>query len=171
MTTLTIQGLPGGSDSKESACNVGDLGSIPELGRSPGGSHGHSLQYSCLENSHGQRSLGQKKSEMIEWLNTYTVDKKQVFFFSFLDRLLKSNLSLFRSRPIGKNKTKKLLSFEWKKHRFWFHQFIMVFYIKTHLLKLIFILSGPEHIQNFFLNTCPDFFFSLTKIFNFLCLC
>ena len=46
-----ILGLPGGSDSKESACNVGDLGSIPGLGRSPGGGHGNPLQYSCLENS------------------------------------------------------------------------------------------------------------------------
>ena len=42
----------------------------------------------------------------------------------------------------------------------------MVFYIKTHLLKLIFILSGPEHIQNFFLNTCPDFFFFFNKNFQ-----
>ena len=42
-------GFPGGSDGKESACNVGYLGSIPELGRSPGGGHGSPLQYSCLE--------------------------------------------------------------------------------------------------------------------------
>ena len=40
-----------GSDGKESACNVGDLGSIPGLGRSPGGGDGKPLQYSCLENS------------------------------------------------------------------------------------------------------------------------
>ena len=50
-------GFPGNSDGKESACNVGDLGSIPGLGRSPGGGHGNPLQYSCLENPHGQRSL------------------------------------------------------------------------------------------------------------------
>ena len=43
-------GFPGGPDSKESACNVGDLGLIPGLGRSPGGEHGNPLQYSCLEN-------------------------------------------------------------------------------------------------------------------------
>ena len=42
-------GLSGGLDGKESACNAGDLGSIPGLGRSPGGRHGNSLQYSCLE--------------------------------------------------------------------------------------------------------------------------
>ena len=41
-------GFPGGSEVKASACNVGDLGSIPESGRSPGGGHGNPLQYSCL---------------------------------------------------------------------------------------------------------------------------
>ena len=44
-------GFPGGSDSKESTCNAGDLGSIPGLGRSPGGGNSYSLQYSGLENS------------------------------------------------------------------------------------------------------------------------
>ena len=42
--------FPGGSDSKESACSVGDTGSISESGRSPGEGNGNSLQYSCLEN-------------------------------------------------------------------------------------------------------------------------
>ena len=49
--------FPGSSDGKESACNVGDMGLIPGLGRSPGGGHGNPLQYSCLENPHGQRRL------------------------------------------------------------------------------------------------------------------
>ena len=44
-------GFPGGSDGKESACIVRDLGSIPGLGRSPGEGNGNPLQYSCLENS------------------------------------------------------------------------------------------------------------------------
>ena len=44
-------GFPGGSDSKEFACNVGDLGSIPGLGRSLGEGNGNPLQHSCLENS------------------------------------------------------------------------------------------------------------------------
>ena len=43
-------GFSGGSDGKESACNAGDLGSIPRLGRSPGVGHGNPLQYSCLGN-------------------------------------------------------------------------------------------------------------------------
>ena len=43
--------FPGGSDGKESACNAGDPGSIPGLGRSPGEGNGYLLQYSCLEKS------------------------------------------------------------------------------------------------------------------------
>ena len=50
-------GFPGGSDGKESTCNEGDRGLIPELGRSSEGGHGNPLQYSCLENPHEQRSL------------------------------------------------------------------------------------------------------------------
>ena len=50
-------GFPGNSDGKESTCNVGDLGSILGLGGSPGGGHGNPLQYFCLENPHGPRSL------------------------------------------------------------------------------------------------------------------
>ena len=49
-TLWAILGLPGGSEVKVSACNVGDLGSVPELGRSPGEGNGNPLQYSCLEN-------------------------------------------------------------------------------------------------------------------------
>ena len=44
-------GFPGGSDSKASVCNAGNLGLIPGLGRSPGEGNGNPLQYSCLENS------------------------------------------------------------------------------------------------------------------------
>ena len=50
LTRFRTLGFPGGSDGKESACNVGDLGSIPGLGRSPGGGLGNPLQYLCLEN-------------------------------------------------------------------------------------------------------------------------
>ena len=50
--------IPGGSDGKEFTCNTGDLGLISGLGRSPGEGNGYPLQYSCLENSTGQRSLG-----------------------------------------------------------------------------------------------------------------
>ena len=57
LPTPVFLGFPGGSDGKESACHAGDLGSIPGLGRSPGGRHGNPLQCSSLENPHGHRSL------------------------------------------------------------------------------------------------------------------
>ena len=69
-------GFSSGSDGKESICNAGDLDSIPGLGRYPRGGHGNLLQYSCLENPHGQRSLvgsspwGRKESDMTERLST-----------------------------------------------------------------------------------------------------
>ena len=47
---MILLGFPSGSDGKEFTCNAGDLGSIPGLGRYPGGGHGNPFQYSCLEN-------------------------------------------------------------------------------------------------------------------------
>ena len=67
-------GVPGGSDGKESACSAGDPGSIPGRGKSSGGGHGNPLQYSCLENPRGHRSLagcspwGHKESDTTERL-------------------------------------------------------------------------------------------------------
>ena len=64
-------GFPGGSVSKESACNAGDLGSIPGLGRSPREGNGYPLQYSCLQNSMepgGLQSMGSQESDTIERL-------------------------------------------------------------------------------------------------------
>ena len=55
-------GFPCGSAGKESACNAGDLGSIPGLGRSPGEGKGYPLQYSGLENSMDYTVLGVVKS-------------------------------------------------------------------------------------------------------------
>ena len=51
LSTLLLLGFPGGSDGKQSACNVGDMGSVPGLGRSPGEGKGYPLHYSDLENS------------------------------------------------------------------------------------------------------------------------
>ena len=68
---------------KNAPANVGDSGSIPELGRSLGGKHGNPLQYSCLENPHGQRSLagyrswGCKELDMIEQLNAHKETKEK----------------------------------------------------------------------------------------------
>ena len=50
MYLLCNMGFPGGSDGEESACNAGDLGSIPGAGRSPGEGNGNPLLYSFLEN-------------------------------------------------------------------------------------------------------------------------
>ena len=69
-------GFSGGSVGKESACSVGDLDSIPGLGRPPGGGHVGRLQYSSLENPHGQRNLagyspwGHKELDTAERLST-----------------------------------------------------------------------------------------------------
>ena len=57
LPTPVFLGFPDDSDGKESTSNAWDLGLIHGLGRSPGGKHGNTLQYSCLENPHGQRSL------------------------------------------------------------------------------------------------------------------
>ena len=58
-----------GSDGKESACNAGDLGSIPGLGRSPGEGKGYPLQYSGLENSMDYSVHGVTKSQT--WLSDF----------------------------------------------------------------------------------------------------
>ena len=79
-------GFPGGSDGKESSCSMGDMGLIPGLGRSPGGGHGNPLQYSCLENPHGQRNLvgyspwGCKESDTTERLSIHSTFKFNLFF-------------------------------------------------------------------------------------------
>ena len=76
LPTPVFLGFPGGSDGEESACNAGDPCSIPGLGRSPGGGHDNPLQYSCLENPHGQRSLagysqwGRKELDSTERVST-----------------------------------------------------------------------------------------------------
>ena len=68
--------IPWWLSGKESACNAGDLGSIPGLGQSPGGGHGNPHHYSYLENLHGQRNLavyspwGRKESDTTERLST-----------------------------------------------------------------------------------------------------
>ena len=58
-----VLGFPCGSAGKESACNVGDLGSVPGLGRSPGEGKGYPLQYSGLKNSMDYIVHGVAKSQ------------------------------------------------------------------------------------------------------------
>ena len=65
-------GFPRGSVGKESTCNAGAAGLIPGLGRSPEGGHGNPLQYSCLENPHGQRNLvGYRVAKGKTWLSNW----------------------------------------------------------------------------------------------------
>ena len=80
-----MMGFPGNSDGTEFVFNEGDLGSLPRLGRSPGGGHGNPLQYSCLENPPGQKNLagysprGREKSDRTEQLSTaHIINKKNL---------------------------------------------------------------------------------------------
>ena len=89
MHVLLIVGFPGGSDDNESACNVGEPGSIPGLGRSPGEVNGNPLQYSCLENPmdrgawqstvHGVAKSWTQLSNFT--ITAYLVTKYYFFFF------------------------------------------------------------------------------------------
>ena len=85
----------GGSDRKESACNVGDLCLIPRWGRFSGEENGNPLQYYCLENPHGQRSLvgyslwGRKEVDTTERLH-----------------FTSSTVSLFNHNHTGDRKTR-----------------------------------------------------------------
>ena len=77
LPTPVFLGFPCGSDGRKFTFNAGDQGSIPGLEKSPGGDHSNSLQYSCLENPNGQRSLagyspwGLKESDMTERQSTH----------------------------------------------------------------------------------------------------
>ena len=99
----------GGSSGKESACDVGDLGSIPGVGRSSGGGHGNPFQYSCLEKPHGQRSL----AGYIPW------GCKEL---DMTERLYKHILGL-----VGLHRTFQLLRHHWMGHRFGLLWFWMVY--------------------------------------------
>ena len=96
MNMSKLQGFPGGSDGKESTCNMGDLGSIPGSGRSPGGWHGNPVQYSCLENPHGQRSLtgyspwGCTESDTIEMSKWQEIVEERGAWCATVHRVAKS---------------------------------------------------------------------------------
>ena len=72
MVVILVIRFPGGSVVKKPPANAEDMSSIPGLGRSPGEGNANPLQYSCLEKSHGQRSLagyspwGHKESDTTE---------------------------------------------------------------------------------------------------------
>ena len=167
--SLSIQNF-GGSVSKEFTWNAGDLGLIPELGGSPGGGHGNPLQYSCLENPHGQRSLAgyspwghwESMTEQLSTAHPYLIisgPKKPAGTFSML--------------PVN------LLSQT--------HQFVRLFYFSTLLQTTILSNFPPLHnkdhifsnLQNqlspsfqdspaFIFNGLPDFINRLLKAFLLL---
>ena len=95
---LLILWLPGGSDGKASAYNARDLGSVPGSGRSSGEGNVNPLQYSCLEKSHGQRSLegcspwGRWGSDPTEWLH---------FHFHALEKEMATHSSVLAWRIPG----------------------------------------------------------------------
>ena len=99
--TFLFMSFPGGSDGKESACNMGDLDLIPGSGRSPGKGHGNPLQYSHLENRRGQRSLVGcspwclKESDMTQQLSTHTSFQKSSQLFSLSHKARLSQTDCF----------------------------------------------------------------------------
>ena len=78
LTKVSTWGFPGGLAGKESACNEGDLGLIPGLGRSPGERKGYPLQYSGLENSMDY-SMGSQRVRH-DWV-TFTLSHMYLLFF------------------------------------------------------------------------------------------
>ena len=88
-----VGGFLGASDGKESTCNMGGLGLIPQLESSPGEGNGNLLQYSCLGNPHGQRSLvgyrpwGHKELDMPEQLRTAHTAGRETICLEMLEEL------------------------------------------------------------------------------------
>ena len=91
LVSLPSQGFPGGSDSKEAACNAGDLNLIPGWERSPGEGNGYPVQYSYLENSMDKAAwwatvCGVSKS----WTQLKRLTLSLVFLYSNHERILKN---------------------------------------------------------------------------------
>ena len=88
------------SAGKESACNAGDLGSIPGLGRSPGEGKGYALQYFGLENSMDYSPWGHKKSDAVEQLSlslNYCLTLERTFFFCCYQDIITVNKAILLS--------------------------------------------------------------------------
>ena len=139
-------GFPGGSDSKESTCNVGDLGSIPGLGRSPGRGHGNPLQYSFLENPHGHRSLvgyrvsGLTKSQTL--LSKYT-QHTQGRVWGFI------------GGSVVKKKKKKNTCQCRRYKRWWFNPWVGKIPWKKAWQPTPVFLPGESHEQRKLMGYCP----------------
>ena len=82
-------GLPGDSEVKASACNAGDLGLIPGLGKSPGEGHGNPFQYSCLENPMDGRAwwatvqgVAKSWTRLNDFTHSLTITENLILYFS-----------------------------------------------------------------------------------------
>ena len=108
-----IWGFPGSLDGKESACNAGDLGLIPGSRRSPGEMNDNPLQYFCLENLHGQRSLVGYRATSHEvpksrtWLKWFSI--------AYLNKVLKNPHPL-EVYSVSKIFWKCIIEYSWEKH-------------------------------------------------------
>ena len=104
---IYVQGFPGGSDSKESACNVADLGSIPGLGRSPGEGHGNSSipvwKIPWTEDPGGLHPLSHKDLDTTEQLSTVQQVPICKPHFEFSLKSLKFLLKIFLNHLCIKN--------------------------------------------------------------------
>ena len=95
--------FPGGSDSKESACNAGNRGSIPEWGRSPGGGNGNSSILPWrIPWTVSYSPWGRKEWDMTEWLTLYFAVKLQYF-----GHLIQRTDSLEQTQVLGKIKGRR----------------------------------------------------------------
>ena len=95
LPTPVFLGFPGGSAGKESDCNTGDLGLIPELGRSPGEGNGHPLQYSGLETSMNFIVHGVAKSRTrLSHFHFHLMSRK---FTGSLDKLVRGCVGTLKS--------------------------------------------------------------------------
>ena len=102
-------GFPGGSDSKESACNAKDPGSIPRSGRSPGEGNGYRLHYSCLENSMDRgawRAIIHGVAKRHDWVTSTFIIKSE------------SNSRKTNIRNLPGGPASKTLCFQCKRPRF-----------------------------------------------------
>ena len=100
LPTQVFLGFPCGSADKDSICNVGDLGSIPGLGRSPAKGKGYPLQYSSLENS--MDCTGQEVAKSRTWLSDFHFHIHTLYSVQFSHSVVSDSLQphgLQHTRP------------------------------------------------------------------------
>ena len=122
LNTFSVElGFPGGSAGKESSCNVGDLSSIPGLGRSPGEGYDNPLQYSCLENSMDYHGVAENRMQLSNFhfhvdseVNQLYIYIYPLFFFLdsfFIQSQLPVELSQWESPTSGSLREESDFSF------------------------------------------------------------